>query len=128
MTDHRQTGAITKLKEVYSLLSRSEKKRLLLILCLMLCATLIEVVGVGSIFPLLQILSAPERFAQGAVAAHFKSIGLTSTKEISLFLTATFAIFLVLSNLLAVLVFSESARFAWTNWRDVSTRAFKHYM
>jgi ABC-type multidrug transport system fused ATPase/permease subunit len=123
-----QTGAISKLKEIYSLLSSAEKRRLLLILCLMLITTIIEVVGVGSIFPLLQILSTPEKFAQGHIAAFFKDIGITSTTEISLFLTAIFAIFLVLSNLLTVFVMSESAKFAWTNWRNVSTTAFGHYL
>ena len=128
MTVVHRTGAISRLKEIYSLLSHSERRHLLLLLCLMLITTLIEVVGVGSIFPLLQILSTPDRFAQGAIAAHLKSIGLTSTKEISLFLTAVFAIFLVLSNLLSVFVLNESAKLAWTNARDVSTRAFGHYL
>jgi len=128
MIDHRQTGAIAKLKEIYSLLSRFEKTRLLLLLCLMLLLTLIEVVGVGSVFPLLQILSAPDRFTQGAIAAYFKNIGFTSTKEIALFLIAVFAIFLVLSNLLSVFVLSESSKFAWTNWRNIATRAFGHYL
>lgn len=128
MTVHRQSDAISKLREIYSLLSRSEKTRLLLLFCLLLLITLVEVVGVGSVFPLLQILSTPDRFAQGAVAAHFKNIGLTSTKEVALFLTAAFAIFLVLSNLLSVFVLSESTKFAWTNWRNVATRAFEHYL
>jgi len=128
MTVHRQSSAISKLREIYSLLSRSEKTRLHLLLCLMLLLTLIEVVGVGSVFPLLQILSTPDRFAEGTVAAHFKTIGLTSTKEIALFLIAVFAIFLVLSNLLSVLVLSESTKFAWTNWRNVATRALEHYL
>lgn len=128
MTFLRQTGAISKLKEIYSLLSGSERRHLLLILCLMLITTMFEVVGVGSIFPLLQILSAPEKFVQGAIAAFLMDIGLISTKEISLLLTAVFAIFLVLSNLLSVFVLSESAKFAWTNWRNVSTRAFGHYL
>lgn len=119
---------IPKLREIYSLLSRSEKRRLWLLLSLMLLTTLIEVVGVGSVFPLLQLLSAPERFAQGPVAAHFQNIGLTSARQISLFLIAVFAGFLVLSNLLSVLVLSESSRFAWNNWRNVSTRAFRHYL
>ena len=128
MTVHHQTGAISKLKEIYSLLSQSEKRRLLALLCLMLLTTLFEVVGVGSIFPLLQILSTPDRFAQGAIAAYFKNFGLTSTNEIALFLIAVFAIFLVLSNLLSVFVLSESAKFGWINWRNVSTRAFRHYL
>lgn len=119
---------IAKLREIYSLLSRSEKRRLSLLLCLMLLTTLIEVVGVGSVFPLLQLLSTPERFAQGAVAARFQDIGLTSAREIALFLTAVFAGFLVLSNLLSVLVLSESSKFAWNNWRNVATRAFRHYL
>ena len=128
MTVHRQRGAISKLREVYSLLSRPEKTRLRLLLCLMLLLTLIEVVGVGSVFPLLQILSTPDRFAQGAVAAYFKNLGLTSTKQIALLLIAVFAIFLVLSNLLSVIVLSESTKFGWTNWRNVATRAFEHYL
>jgi ATP-binding cassette, subfamily B, bacterial PglK len=128
MTVPRQRGATSKIKAIYGLLSRSEKKRLLSLLCLVLLLTLIEVVGVGSVFPLLQILSNPDRFAEGAVAAHFKSIGLTSTKEIALFLTTVFAIFLVLSNLLSVWVLSEGTKFAWTNWRNVATRAFEHYL
>ena len=99
-----------------------------LLLCLMLLLTLIEVVGVGSVFPLLQILSTPEKFTQGAMAAYFKSIGLTSTKEIALLLIAVFAIFLVLSNLLSIFVLSESTKFAWTNWRNVATRSFGHYL
>jgi len=128
MTAHRQTGAISKLKEIYSLLSRPEKTRLLLLLCLMLLLTLIEVVGVGSVFPLLQILSTPDRFTQGAIAAYFKNIGLTSTKEIALFLIAAFATLLVLSNLLCVFVLSESSKFAWTTWRNIAMRAFGHYL
>ncbi len=127
-TAPHQTGAISKLKEIYSLLSGSEKRRLLLILCLMLITTIIEVVGVGSVFPLLQILSTPEKFAQGQVAAFFKDIGTTSTTQIALILAAVFAVFLVMSNLLAVFVMSESAKFVWTNWRSVSTRAFRHYL
>jgi ABC-type multidrug transport system fused ATPase/permease subunit len=128
MTASRQPGAISKLKEIRSLLSRSEKRRVLLLLCLMLCATLIEVIGVGSVFPLLQILATPDRFTQGAMAAHFRSIGLTSTKEIALLLTLSFAIFLVLSNALSLLVYSESTKFAWANWRNISTKAFAHYL
>lgn len=127
-TAPHQTGAISKLKEIYSLLSGSEKRRLLLILCLMLITTIIEVVGVGSVFPLLQILSTPERFAQGHVAAFFKDIGIISTTQIALTLTAVFSVFLVMSNLLTVFVMSESAKFVWTNWRSVSTRAFGHYL
>lgn len=128
MTVHRQTGAISKLRQIHSLLSRSEKSRLLLLFCLMLLTTLIEVAGVGSVFPLLQILANPDRFVQGAIAAHFKNIGLTSTKEIALFLMAVFAGFLVLSNLLSVLVLSMSTKFAWTTWRNVATKAFEHYL
>src|SRR2546426_6897150 len=94
----------------------------------MLITTLIEVVGVGSIFPLLQILSIPDRFSQGAVAAHFRNIGFTSIKEIALVLTAVFGTFLVLSNVLSVIVLSESTKFAWNNWRNVSMRAFGHYL
>jgi ABC-type multidrug transport system fused ATPase/permease subunit len=45
-----------------------------------------------------------------------------------MFLIAVFAVFLVLSNLLSVLVLSESAKFAWINWRNVSTKAFEHYL
>jgi hypothetical protein len=88
MTVCRQSIAISKPREVYSLLSRSEKKRLLLLLCLMLLLTVIEVVGVGFVFPLLPILSTPDSFAEGAIAAYFKNIGFTSTKEIALLLTA----------------------------------------
>jgi ABC-type multidrug transport system fused ATPase/permease subunit len=128
MTVQRQRGTISKLREIYSLLSRSEKRRLPLLFCLMLLLTLIEVVSVGSVFPLLQILSNPDRFAQGTVAGYFKNIGLTSTKEITLLLIAVFAIFLVLSNLLSVFMLGESTKFAWTNWRNVATRAFGHYL
>ena len=128
MTARHQTGAISRFKEIYSLLNRSERRRLILLLCLMLITTLIEVVGVGSIFPLLQILSIPDRFSQGAVAAHFRNIGFTSIKEIALVLTAVFATFLVLSNVLSVIVLSESTKFAWNNWRNVSMRAFGHYL
>jgi len=119
---------IAKLREIYSLLSRAEKRRLWLLLCLMLLATLIEVVGVGSVFPLLQLLSAPERFAQGPVAVRLQALGLTSVREITLLLIGVFAGFLVLSNLLSVLVLSESSRFAWNNWRNVAIRAFRHYL
>ncbi|MGH8636022.1 MAG: ABC transporter ATP-binding protein [Burkholderiales bacterium] len=128
MTAHRQPGTISKLKEIYSLLGRAERRRLLALLCLMLLMTLIEVVGVGSIYPLLQILATPDRFAQGGIAVQLKSIGLTSTREIALFLTAVFAIFLVLSNLLSVFVLNQSAKLAWTNARNVSTKAFRHYL
>ena len=119
---------IKKLREIYSFLSRAEKRRQWLLLGLMLLATQIEVVGVGSVFPLLQLLSTPERFARGPLAAHFQDIGLTSASQISLLLIAVFAGFLVLSNLLSVLVLSESSRFAWDNWRNVSTGAFTHYL
>ena len=121
-------GALAKLEQIYRLLERGEKRHLAFILCLMLVATVIEVVGVGSIYPLLQILATPDKFAESAVAGYLARIGLTSTREASLFLTAVFAIFLVLSNLVSVWLNSESARFAWNNWRNVSIRAFGHYL
>jgi ABC-type multidrug transport system fused ATPase/permease subunit len=121
-------GALAKLGQIYSLLERGEKRHLAFILCLMLVATVIEVVGVGSIYPLLQILATPGKFAESAIAGYLAAIGLTSTREVSLFLTAVFAIFLVLSNLVSVWLNSESARFAWNNWRNVSIRAFDHYL
>jgi ABC-type multidrug transport system fused ATPase/permease subunit len=123
-----RAGALAKLRQIYFLLDRAEKRHLALLLGLMLLATVIEVVGVGSIYPLLQILATPEKFAESAIAGHLARIGLASTRDISLFLTAVFAIFLVLSNLVSVLVNSESARFAWNNWRNVSIRAFDHYL
>lgn len=123
-----QTSVLSKLKVIYFLLSNSERKHLLLIFCLMLITTMIEVVGVGSIFPLLQILSTPEKFAQGPVATFLNSMGFSSTKEKTIFLIATFAIFLLLSNMLSVAVFSQSQRFAWTNWRNFSIGALRHYL
>jgi ATP-binding cassette, subfamily B, bacterial PglK len=121
-------GALAKLREIYFLLDRAEKRHLAFILCLMLVATVIEVVGVGSIYPLLQILATPDKFAESAIAGYLAAFGLISTRDVSLFLTAVFAIFLVLSNLVSVLVNSESARFAWNNWRNVSVRAFNNYL
>jgi ABC-type multidrug transport system fused ATPase/permease subunit len=123
-----RVGALAKLREIYFLLEPAEKRHLAFLLLLMLVATAIEVVGVGSIYPLLQILATPEKFAEGRIAGWLASLGLTSTRDVSLFLTGVFAVFLILSNLVSVLLNSESARFAWNNWRNVSIRSFGHYL
>ena len=125
---HARVGAIAKLREIYFLLEPAEKRHLALLLVLMLVATAIEVVGVGSIYPLLQILATPDKFAEGRIAGWMAYLGLTSTRDISLLLTGVFAVFLILSNLVSVLLNSESARFAWNNWRNVSIRTFGHYL
>ena len=123
-----RVGALAKLREIYLLLEPGEKRHLVFLLLLMLVATAIEVVGVGSIYPLLQILATPEKFAEGRFAGWLASAGFTSARDISLFLTGVFAVFLILSNLVSVLLNSESARFAWNNWRNVSIRCFGHYL
>jgi ABC-type multidrug transport system fused ATPase/permease subunit len=128
MSGQERAGALAKLKEIYFLLEPAEKRHLFYLLGLMLVATFVEVVGVGSIYPLLQILATPDKFAQSAFAGPLAAIGLTTTREISLFFTAVFAVFLVASNLVSVLLTSESAKFAWNNWRNVSIRAFRHYL
>lgn len=123
-----RVGVVAKLREIYFLLEPAEKRHLALLLVLMLVATAIEVVGVGSIYPLLQILATPDKFAEGRIAGWMAYLGLTSTRDISLLLTGVFAAFLILSNLVSVLLNSESARFAWNNWRNVSIRTFGHYL
>lgn len=115
--------------EVYEVLSRKERSDFIKLLALSLFAILVELAGIGLIFPVLMLLSNPTVFSEHPyLLAAFNRIGVTT--DMGIFKTTIGVMagaFLVKFFLLTYVNWFQT-RFLFGVQRDLSSKLFRSYM
>jgi len=99
------------------------------ILAMAVVGAVLEVVGVGLVFPLIALLHEPERIAESeALARAYEAIGADSTREFLIALSLVMAaVFLIKTAYMVVLAWAETRFLA--RWRaDTSQQLMRAYL
>jgi ATP-binding cassette, subfamily B, bacterial PglK len=111
------------------LLTRKEKWRLSILLAGLMVVGLLQIVGVGSILPLLSVIADPDQVReQGTVEFASRFIEFSDTNSIVIFLAAMALVLIVVSNVLSAITAWLSSRFAWSIQSRLSTDLLARYL
>lgn len=90
---------------------------------------LFQIVGVGSILPLLSVIADPDQInEQGAVEFASRYIEFTDTNSIVIFLAGMALVLIVVSNVLSAITAWASFRFSWSIQSRLSTEILTRYL
>jgi ATP-binding cassette, subfamily B, bacterial PglK len=111
------------------LLTRKEKWRLSILLAGLMMVGLLQIVGVGSILPLLSVIADPDHIReQGAVEFVSRYVEFSDTNSIVIFLALMALVLIVISNALSAITAWLSFRFAWSIQSRLSTDLLARYL
>jgi ATP-binding cassette, subfamily B, bacterial PglK len=112
-----------------ALLTLSEKTRLLALLCGLLLVGLVHVVGIGSIVPLLGLLSDPDANQSLDIIEFLRNYyDFASTESVIIFLAFVSFAAIVISNVLSAFTSWYMFRFVWRVQSRLSTDLLSRYM
>lgn len=120
---------IDTIRKVFRLLIRPEKKRFFLVLFLNLFTSILEVIGITSIFPFISIAMNPDMIHSNEYLSILYT-HLNFSSEKAFLVTAGFGVFLLLLISNAAKAFGNwnMHRFAAACTNGISTRLFTHYI
>ena len=123
------TVATTLFSNSLDLLTRKEKWRLSILLAGLMVGGLLQIVGVGSILPLLSVIADPDQIRE-QVIVEFASryIDFSDTNSIVIFLAVMALVLIVISNALSAMTAWLSFRFAWSIQSRLSTELLVRYL
>jgi len=111
------------------LLTRKEKWRLSVLLAGLGVVGLLQIVGVGSILPLLQVIADPDQIREQSVVKFVSEyVEFTETNSIVIFLSGMALVLIVVSNVLTALATWLSFRFVWSIQSRLSTELLARYL
>lgn len=111
------------------LLTLSEKWRLVGLLIAILIVGLLQLLGVGSIVPVLGLLSDPDGSQSQTIANYFRDIyDFSSTDSLIIFLASVAFGVIVAANALTAITFWFMFRFVWLVQSRLSTELLARYM
>lgn len=119
----------TLIAKLWSLFTIEEKRHAAVLLFLMLMGSLLEVVGVGLIFPVVAVLAAPEQIHTQPLLSWLYGAVAPSTQNqfIAIILVGLVGIFVVKNSFLAVSAYWQS-RFVYLKQATLSTHLFSAYL
>lgn len=120
---------LTNIKKILSILDKSQRKKLGLIIGSITFMGLVEMMGVATIFPFIAILTNP-----GAVNdSHYLNIlynffGFSTTNQFMLFLGGLVFFILVVGNLFSALISKMIINYCFNNGKKISSRLLEKYL
>ena len=116
-------------KKLFLLMERKRRYQFLLLLILMIFASIFEVISIGAVIPFLGVLIEPSNIFELPAAQPFIQIlGVDQPSQIILPFTALFAIAVLLSGAMRLLLLWASVRFSFTLGVDFSVGIFTQVM
>lgn len=98
----------------------------MLLLGLILVSAFAEVISIGAVLPFLGVLTAPERvFSYPLVANTAQSLGITSTDQLALPITVAFAMAVLVSAAVRMLLLWVSTRLSFIAGADMSIEVYR---
>jgi ATP-binding cassette, subfamily B, bacterial PglK len=114
------------LKRLWQQLSRRRKKQFIAVAVLVVISGLAEVVSLGAVLPFLAVLTSPERVLKYPLVQHLMYMGgVTSSRELVLFLAIAFALTAVVAGALRMLVLWTAIRTAFATGADFSCEVYR---
>jgi ATP-binding cassette, subfamily B, bacterial PglK len=117
------------LKTLLTLLSKDERKKLILVFFGVLVMGFLELVGIGSIMPFLSVASNPQLVKTNRYLLFvYENLGFGSERAFLFALGIGAVIFILVSNAMKALVTYMNRRFATMRQHSLSIRLFRHYL
>jgi ABC-type multidrug transport system fused ATPase/permease subunit len=114
---------------ILRILTRPEKKRLLLLLVCTVTMSIVDVIGMSSILPFLAVAADPEITRKSSTLAYvYQATGASSTAAFIRILGVTALVAVIASNLIAFLTQWTVVWYSLDLGRTMSTRLFTEYM
>lgn len=117
------------LRKSLDLLTPKEKWRLSILLAGLMVVGLLQIVGVGSILPLLSVIADPDQIREQVVVEFVSEyIEFSDTNSIVIFLAGMSLALIVISNALSAITTYLSFRFVWSIQSRLSTELLARYL
>ena len=114
---------------LFELLSKNEKRKLILVFIGVLALGILELAGIGSLMPFLTVASNPEMVQTNAYLSWaYVTFGFESTNSFLFALGIGAVLFILVSNAMKALVFYMNKRYTAMRHHHLSLRLFKHYL
>ena len=119
-------GVNTKvLRRLWYKLSKKRKRQFFMIFGLMLMASLLEIMTLGSALPFFSVLTAPEKiFAHPVAGSIFRNLGLNSPDELLLPLTLLFGVAAFLAGAIKLLLLWSTNQFSCRTSVDLGVEIY----
>ena len=112
-------------KELFLLMERKRRYQFLILLTLMILTSMFEVISIGAVIPFLGVLIEPSNiFELPAAQSFIQFLGADQPTQIVLPISALFAIAVLLSGAMRLLLLWASVRFSFTLGVDFSVGIF----
>lgn len=124
-----KTDETNPIRQILSLLSPKERRRLLFLCCGIVFLALVEVVGVGSIGPFLAVVTNPPMIHSNPYLLWaYETFGFSSEAQFVIALGCAVIVFTVLRNIVAAVVRYAEIRFGQMRAHSISTRLLARYL
>ncbi len=119
----------TYLKKLFKLLSKNERRKLILVFGGVLLLGILELVGIGSIMPFLSVASKPELIQSNKYLSWvYTSLGFKDTNSFLFALACASLVFIIFSNSMKALVFYMIRKYTAMRQHYLSVRLFRRYL
>ena len=120
---------IQTLKKVWKLLRTTEKTKFFVIIVMMVFGALLELAGIGTIIPVIALLSQPELIEQNRILNLLgRVLNPESNQEFILILCVILSVLFVVKNAYLILLTKIQSIFIFRKAEDMSSKLFENYM
>ncbi|MEI7612366.1 MAG: ABC transporter ATP-binding protein [Betaproteobacteria bacterium] len=114
------------LAQLWDHISQRRRNQFVLLFVLMIFASLAEIFSIGAVLPFLGALTAPERvFQLSSVQPLLHVLGITSSEQVLLPLTVTFAVAALVAGAMRLLLLWASTRLTFATGADLSISIYR---
>ena len=117
------------LQKILSILTKKEKRQLVLLFILMLSMALFQALGVASVLPFISLVMTPELITQnGWLQSIYQYLNFKDTNSF-IIVTGLLMLFIILfGNFISALATWAKFKFVWNNNHNISYRLLRHYL
>lgn len=116
-------------KKLLYIFDRKQKQDLVILFILMLGGAFVELLGVSSVMPLVEVVTDPEIIhTNETYAAIAKMFSITDAKQFILFIAISLIILYVFKNIYVIIENDLQYRFTYNNQKKLSTRMLDCYL
>jgi ABC-type multidrug transport system fused ATPase/permease subunit len=126
MNQYRQRHYLRNLQTLWSYINKRQRKQLCCLFLLIVCTSLVEIIGIGAVVPLLGVLTAPERVYENELMQPFlRFLELSVPSQLLLPITLIFALVAILSGGLRLTQLFMMTRLTSAIGEDLSNDAYR---
>ncbi len=115
--------------QIWSLLSRRERLKLPLLLCMMVLGAFMELAGIGLVMPVIALLAEPALIEQNRLLHGLRSLsGAVSDRQFLLALCVALGVVYVCKNLFLLALTRFQAAFVFSKTAEIGSELFKRYL